>query len=83
MFHQHQVFSVHELLEQILFFLTSPWDLIHAALVCRSFVSAALHILWRVHQFSFGPILHCAPKPLRSPQDQNLAKVSLVTAFEC
>jgi hypothetical protein len=82
MFHQHRVFSVHELLAQILFFLTSPRDLIHAALVCRSFMGAALHILWRAHQFSFGPLLHCAPKPLLGPYCGNLANVSLVTTFE-
>ena len=75
---RHRVLTVYELLQQILLFLTSPQDLLHTALVCRSFVGAALHVLWRAHQFNLGPLLRCAPKLVGScSPGPNPANVSL------
>lgn len=79
MLQQQRVLNVDELLEQILLFLTSPRDLLHTALVCRSFVRAALHVLWRAHQFSLGPLLCCAPKT-PGPRTFNMTDVQSVSS---
>ena len=73
---QHPVLNIHELLEQTLLFLTSPCDLLHMALVCRSFLGVALRVLWRCHQFSLGLLLRCAPKPILGHHSESEDNVS-------
>ena len=73
---QHPVLNIHELLEQTLLFLASPCDLLHMALVCRSFLGVALRVLWRCHQFSLGPLLRSAPKPILGHHSESEDNVS-------